>query len=48
MYADGTDKKVQFKLASIEQELSLKLYQYTDDDLQANFNLVYNEVQSIF
>ena len=41
-------RKVQFKLPKIEKRLPTKLHEYSDADLQANFDRVYEEVKSIF
>ncbi|XMO85015.1 type IV secretory system conjugative DNA transfer family protein [Algibacter sp. AS12] len=47
-FADGKDRKVQFKLPKIEKRLPTKIHEYSDADLQANFDRVYKEVKSIF
>jgi type IV secretory pathway TraG/TraD family ATPase VirD4 len=47
-YADGEDKKVQFKLSKIERQLPAKIHNYTETDLEENFERIYNEVRSIF
>jgi type IV secretory pathway TraG/TraD family ATPase VirD4 len=47
-FADGKDRKVQFKLPKIEKRLPVKLHDYSDADLQANFDRVYKEVKMIF
>jgi hypothetical protein len=47
-YADGKDKKIQFKLADIQRELPNETKQFSKADLEANFERVYNEVKSIF
>lgn len=47
-YADGKDKKVQFKLQKIQRELPQESKQFTQTDLEANFERVYEEVRSIF
>ena len=47
-YADGKDKKVQFKLQKIRGELPEESKQFTQDDLEANFERVYEEARSIF
>ena len=47
-FADGKDRKVQFKLPKIEKRLPTKEQDYSDTDLQANFDKVYEEVKSIF
>jgi len=47
-YADGKDKKVQFKLQQINRELPEESKQYSQADLEANFERVYEEARSIF
>jgi len=47
-YADGKDKKVQFKLQQIQRELPEESKQFTPADLEANFERVYKEAKSIF
>lgn len=47
-YADGMDKKVQFKLQRIKRELPLEDKQFSQADLEANFERVYDEAKSIF
>ena len=47
-FADGKDRKVQFKLAKIEKRLPTNPQNYSDADLQANFDRVYKEARSIF
>ena len=47
-YADGRDKKVQFKLANIQRGLPKNLKQFSQADLAANFERVYDEAKSIF
>ncbi|WP_339724696.1 type IV secretory system conjugative DNA transfer family protein [Maribacter stanieri] len=47
-YADGKDKKVQFKLAEIKRELPNETKQFSKADLKANFERVYEEAKSIF
>ena len=47
-YADGKDKKVQFKLQHINRELPLESKQFSQSDLEANFERVYKEIKSIF
>ncbi len=47
-FADGKDRKVQFKLPKIEKRLPTKQQNYSDADLQANFDRVYKEAKSIF
>lgn len=47
-FADGKDRKVQFKHPKIEKLLPTKQQDYSDADLQANFDRVYEEAKSIF
>lgn len=47
-FADGEDKKVQFKLSKIERRLPTQVQNYTDADLQKNFERIYREARSIF
>jgi len=47
-YADGKDKKVQFKLQSIERGLPQNGKEFSNKDLEENFERIYNEAKSIF
>jgi hypothetical protein len=47
-YADGKDKKVQFKLQLIQRELPKETNQFSQADLEANFERIYEEARSIF
>lgn len=47
-YADGKDKRVQFKLQQIERELPQIDQAFSDDDLATNFERIYKETRSIF
>lgn len=47
-FADGKDKRIQFKLQKIEKKLSTKVESYSSSDLEVNFNRVYREARSIF
>ena len=47
-YADGKDKKVQFKLSKINRQLPEEAKQYSSADMNANFERVYEEAKSIF
>ncbi|WP_394340130.1 type IV secretory system conjugative DNA transfer family protein [Marixanthomonas spongiae] len=47
-YADGRDKKVQFKLQKIQRELLEESKQFSQADLAANFGGIYEEARSIF
>lgn len=47
-FADGKDKKTQFKLQQIKKEMPKSLIKYTDEDLRLNFERIHSEVQSLF
>lgn len=47
-FADGQDRKVQFKLPRIEKGLPEQNTKYSQEDLEDNFNRIYLEVQSMF
>lgn len=47
-FADGKDKRVQFKLQPIVKEAPKPNNCYVDDEIQLNFERVYREVQSKF
>ncbi|MDL5511256.1 type IV secretion system DNA-binding domain-containing protein [Arenibacter sp. M-2] len=47
-YADGMDKKVQFKLQRIKREVSGKTKPFSEADLEDNFERIYEEARSIF
>ena len=47
-YADGRDKKVQFKLQHIERGLPLDVKAFSNKDLHDNFERVYKEARGIF
>ena len=47
-YADGKDKRVQFKLDTIQKETPQGSRQFSQVDLEANFERVYTEAKSIF
>ncbi len=47
-YADGKDKKVQFKLEKIKREFPQESKQFSEVDLAANFERIYKEAKSIF
>jgi hypothetical protein len=47
-YADGKDKRVQFKLANIQRELPNETKQFSKAELAENFERVYGEARSIF
>ncbi|WP_445735295.1 type IV secretory system conjugative DNA transfer family protein [Mariniflexile sp.] len=47
-YADGKDKKVQFKLEKIQREIPENGREFSNADLEANFERIYEEARSIF
>lgn len=47
-YADGTDKKIQFKLSKIHRQLPQETKAYSNSDLETNFERIYDEARSIF
>jgi len=47
-YADGRDKRVQFKLNRIPRELPKPEDEFSETDLQDNFERIYKEVRSLF
>ncbi len=47
-YADGKDKKVQFKLLKIKRCLPEAFKQFSQSDMGANFERIYEEAKSIF
>lgn len=47
-FADGKDKKVQFKLQLIKKDMPIKPVQYSDDELRLNFERIYREAKQIF
>jgi len=47
-FADGKDKRVQFKLQSIKKEMPKRRIQYSDDTLKLNFEKIHREVKLIF
>lgn len=47
-FADGKDRKVQFKLQNIKRELPKIINQYSESELTQNFERIYEEVKSIF
>ena len=48
VYADGKDKKVQFKLPEIGRGLPEETKQYSQANLEANFERIYKEVKGVF
>ncbi len=47
-YADGKDRRVQFKLQRIQRELSQDEKEFSNADLEANFERIYEEARSLF
>ncbi len=47
-FADGIDKKVQFKLPKIEKQLPEQSTQFSQAELQLNFERIYSDVKSLF
>ncbi|WP_298487041.1 type IV secretion system DNA-binding domain-containing protein [uncultured Maribacter sp.] len=47
-FADGKDKKVQFTLPKIEKELPERRKQFSEAELQSNFEQVYRDIRSLF
>lgn len=47
-YADGKDKKVQFKLQRIQKQLPKAPKVYSNTDLEENFERIYREARSLF
>lgn len=47
-FADGKDRRVQFKLQSIQRELPNANKPLSQADLEKNFEKVYNEAKSVF
>ena len=47
-YADGEDKRVQFKLPDISRQLPEKCRSFSQAELQENFDRIYTEAKSIF
>ena len=47
-YADGKDKNVQFKLLKINRGLPEVSKQFSQADMEANFERIYEEAKSIF
>ena len=47
-FADGKDRKVQFKMPRITRELPLPIHRYNDAEIQANFERIHLEVRQLF
>jgi len=46
-FADGRDKRVQFKLQRIQKELPQKITEYPSEDLRLNFERIHREAAKI-
>jgi hypothetical protein len=47
-FADGKDRKVQFKLQNIKRELPKTINHYSENELNENFEKIYRESSAIF
>ncbi len=47
-FADGKDRKVQFRLSKIKRQLPDEVKQYSNAELQSNFDRIHDEIRSIF
>ncbi|UMB54186.1 type IV secretion system DNA-binding domain-containing protein [Lutibacter sp. A64] len=47
-FADGKDRRIQFKLQAIKREIPKKNYKYSDAELRLNFERIYREVNTVF
>lgn len=47
-FADGKDKRVQFKLQAIQKEQPKQIIVFAEDELRLNFERIYREVNSLF
>jgi type IV secretory pathway TraG/TraD family ATPase VirD4 len=47
-FADGKDRKVQFKLQNMTKQLPEQRKQYTEADLEITFERIHQEAQSLF
>lgn len=47
-FADGKDRKVQFKLQNIHKEIPQKPHSYSDEDLRLNFERIYRDIEITF
>lgn len=46
-FADGKDKKVQFKLQNIKREMPQKMCHFSDEELRLNFERIYKDVNMV-
>lgn len=47
-FADGKDKKIQFKLQPIQKEVPQKIKQYSNEDLRLNFERIHRQIYLTF
>lgn len=47
-FADGKDKRVQFKLQAIQKEIPKQNIQYSNEEMRLNFERIYKEVTLLF
>lgn len=47
-FADGRDKKIQFKLQSIHKETPKSINSFSENELQINFKRIYRESKTNF
>jgi len=47
-FADGEDKRVQFKLQAIKRKIPNLHQHFTTDELNLNFERIYREIKSVF
>jgi len=47
-FADGKDKRVQFKLQNIQREIPKITTKYSNEDLRLNFDRIYRDTSSLF
>ena len=47
-FADGKDRKVQFKMPKITRDLPPPIHRYNDAEIQANFERIHLEVRKLF
>ena len=47
-YADGKDKRLQFRLQKIQRGLPTGTKEFSNAELEANFERIYKEAKSLF
>ncbi len=47
-YADGRDKRVQFKIQQVQKELPKIIEKYSDEDLHLNFEGIHRNIKLLF